>query len=315
MPSAIPLCYDYVQDDKVGNIVNNSLEIGVSSTALDALYLGLALMVVVTVYMLLHKHYAKAYMFYGIVAVSAVIFATIGLSASLLQTQADSFGRQHRQAGLEFWVCGTEIQPALSHGLFSSTLGDKQFYLDSQKQLHRSGFVMNELPDASLGEFFSTAGGAIQSDSLIVPIMVDEADWLMPDARRDGDLQGNLPTEFLERYVNAGRRQTTLELSSGQRCHDGSTAELQVFTFRINDDDATYYQEKLSAPDDYVVPISHGDVNDCVIIEYANSKERTNKLCEHIGLRDSRRCSEFRSEEAGNDGCYLTETQSGGEAL
>ncbi len=315
MPSAISLCYDYVEDDKVGNIVNSGLEIGVSSTALDALYIGIAVMVVATVYMALHKHYAKAYMLYGIITLSVVIFFAIGLSASLLQTQADSFGRQHRQIGLEFWVCGTEIQPALSNGLFSSTLGDKQFYLDEQKQLQRSGFVMDELPDASLGKFFSTAGGAIQSDSLILPIMSNESDWLMPDNKRDGDLQGNLPTEFLERYVNAGRRQTTLELSSGQRCHDGSTAELQVFAFRISDDGATYYQEKLSAPDDYVIPISQGDVSDCVIIEYASSKERTNKLCEHIGLRDSRRCSEFRSEDIGTDDCYLTETRPSGEAL
>lgn len=295
--------------------MNNGLEVGVSSTALDALYIGLALIVVATVYMLLHKHYAKTSMLYGIIAVSAVIFFAISLSAGLLQTQADSFGRQHRQTGLEFWVCGTEIQPALSNGPLNSTLGNKQFYINDRKQLQRSGFVIDELPDASLGEFFRVAGGAIQSDSMILPIMPNVDDWLMPTDKQDGDLQGNLSAEFMKRYVNSVRKQTTLEISSGQRCHDGSTGELQVFAFRMRDDGTTYYQEKLSAPDDYVVPTQYGDISECVIIEFASAKQRTNKLCEHIGLRDSRRCSEFRDENSGTDGCYLTETQPNGETL
>ena len=286
----------------------SSLDVNISATIRDVLLIGVALLIVILLYVWLHRHSVRPIYFYAISALSFVILTVIAIATVVLHSQSVSLGRQHRQANIEFWVCGTEISPlSRRHGLINK-LGDSSFYYRSvDKQLTRSGYVLTESADASLGAFFQATGGSIQSDNMVLPLSSNEADWLMPAQWQDGDPQGNMTTEFLQRYVQSSR-QSWLELSDGLRCPDGSSGKLQLFVYEINHDDQTYQQRKVERPDNFIIEqASRNNPSQCLIIEFSESKERTNKLCQPIGIRDSLRCSEFGIEKFNENVCYLEE--------
>lgn len=288
--------------------IASNIEANILATIRDIVLIGSALVVVLLLYIWIHRHTARPLFAYVVAGTSFIVLTIITMSAVVLHLQSDSIGRQHRQANVEFWVCGTEVTPFEQR----NRLGDGTFYYQStDKQITRSGYVSDELHDASLGAFFQTAGGSIQADSIVLPLSNDPSQWLMPSEQQDGDAQGNMTSEFLERYVRTARRYSLLELSDGLRCPDGSTGELQVFSFRIDYDNQTYQQEKIVDPDDLIIePANSQQPNQCLIIEFAENKNRTNKLCESIGLRDSLRCSEFGVERFSDDTCYFTEITS-----
>ncbi len=289
-------------------ITANSLEANVTATTRDVIIVGIALLLLASIYVWLHRHALRAQYAYVMAALGFVVIVAAGIGVASLQLQSDSLGQQHRAADIEFWVCGTEIQPLAQSAWFSDTLGDKNFYYSHEnKQVSRSGYVIDEQADASLGAFFTAAGGSIQADNMAIPMNSSDSDWLMPPEHQDGDPQGNMTTEFVERYIRSTQPKL-LELSDGMRCPDGSTGKLQLFVYDIDYANNTYTQTKIDQPDDFVIDYtSIQQPYQCLIIEFSESRERTNKLCEPIGIRDQLRCSEFGVENFSKDTCYLRE--------
>lgn len=282
-----------------------------NQTVFEVLFAGIGLLVVA---LLIARYYKLSDgVIFSLVGISGILFSVIALSAVVSHIQADSFGPRHRHAAVEFWVCGSELQPRSKSLGLRNTSGNSLLKLASNKHIYRSGYVMNQQQSATLGKALDVMGGSIQSDTLELPLYQDSARWLMPRHRQDGDAQGSLTYEQLERYIRGSDKRPTIHLSNGERCPDGSTAHLQVFVYQDNGD-GTYYQEKLSRPDDYVLS-PHSTMAPCIIIEYGPSKVRTDKLCQHFGIRDDKRCSAFGVENFSDNLCDMTETLPTGETI
>ncbi len=294
----------------------SGLEAGIRSTALEVLIIGAALTLLATIYLLHHKHSFRPGMFYGFAGLSGAIFFSLVISTVAIHIQSDSFGKHQRQASIEFWVCGTEVSPRYQQPGIFHTAGSRDFYIDASKQVHRSGFVVNEDTDATLGYLFTALGGSVQSDHLTLPLDPIDEKWLMPAHRQDGDPQGNMSVDFLQQFVRTTNQDSALlELSSGQRCHDGASGQVQIFVYQLHEDGTSYSQTKLEKPDDHIIPADSSQPSQCIIVEFSAEKERTNKLCESFGVRDNKRCSAFGVENLHDDACYLTEVQASGEDL
>ena len=282
-----------------------------NQTAFEVLIVGIGLLVL-TLFIARYYKLSDGIIF-SLVGIGGILFSVIALSAIVSHIQADSFGPRHRHAAAEFWVCGSELQHRSNSLGLRNTSGNSLLKLASDKHIYRSGYVMDQQQSATLGKALDVIGGSIQSDTLELPLYQDSARWLMPRHRQDGDAQGSLTYEQLERYIRGSDKRPTIHLSSGERCPDGVTADLQVFVYQDNGD-GTYYQEKLSRPDDYILP-PHSTMAPCVIIEYGPSKVRTNKLCKHFGIRDDKRCSAFGVENFSGSVCDMTEILPTGEAI
>ena len=309
------LCYATEKMKLVGmTTIANSLDANVIATTRDVILIGVSLLIVVSIYLWLHRHTLKPQLAYTVAAISFIVIVAAGIGVASLQLRSDSFGSQHRAANIEFWVCGTELQPLVQSSWLGDTLGEKNFYYThSNKQLSRSGYVMDEQTNASLGAFFEAIGGSVQADSISLPVSDDQVGWLMPADRQDGDPQGDMTTEFLESYVRSTQPKL-LELSDGMRCPDGSSGKLQVFAYDIDYANNTYTQTKIEQPDDFILDAGAAEQPyQCLIVEFSESRERTNKLCESIGVRDKLRCSEFGVDNFTSDTCYLEEVAHEGE--
>lgn len=280
-------------------------------TIVEVLLIGTGLLIIL---LLVAKFYHRSdRIVLSIAGIGSTVFMVAFLSALISHIQAESFGPRHRHAGIEFWVCGSELQPRSNPIGLRNTRGNHLLVLSSDKHLYRSGFVMNDMQDATLGQALDTIGGSIQSDTLELPLHQESTSWLMPRYRQDGDAQGSLTSEQLDRFIRGNEKRPNIQLSSGERCPNGSTAKLQTFVYYDNGD-GTYYQEKLSRPDDFILP-RHNTLPPCIIVEYGPAKVRTDKLCQHFGLRDDRRCSVFGVENFFDNVCDMTEVLPSGEAV
>lgn len=296
---------------------NNGFEAFVQNLSFDAFIVGLIVLALGTGYLMLHKYSYRTGLLAGFAGGAALIFAILAIGVIALHVQSDSAGPKHRQVGLEFWLCDTEVSPRYQRGGLIDKTGSGQFYLDEHKQAYRSGFVLDESTDAGLARLMQTIGGDFQPDAIAIPLAQDKDNWLMPPSRQDGDPQGDMSIQFLENFIRQNEQdQPVAELTNGQRCHNTDYAELQIFVYRVNEADGTYYQEKLDQPDEYVFPeVATVPPGDCVIVEFAEPKPRTNKLCQSYGVRDATRCSVFGAERIDSTACNLQEVQASGEPL
>src|SRR5690606_17883313 len=150
-------------------------------------------------------------------------------------------------------------------------------------------------------KFMRVTGGYLADDRIGIPLNKDSDNWfaLAKNDKLDGDKQ--YPENFSlatggGEWIEQTDKGPVLGLRNGNRSsgRDEAPAEVQVFVYRYNKENDTYSQTKLTKPTDYlmrdeaIVP-----PGDCVIVEYDQPKERTDKLCQQYGVRDSKRCVEF----------------------
>ncbi len=103
-----------------------------------------------------------------------------------------------------------------------------------------------------------------------------------------------------------------LKLANGSVSCGGLPAELQVFVYRAGEND-TYTQTKLDDPASYIMrDESVVPDGDCVIVEFDQLKESTDKLCLQYGIRDSVRCEAFGVTPYNPDLCKLKLVTAGG---
>jgi hypothetical protein len=71
-------------------------------------------------------------------------------------------------------------------------------------------------------------------------------------------------------------------------------AQVQVFVYSYDSKSKTYSQRKLYDPSAYTYAREPNvPAGDCIIVEFDEYKDRTDKLCKQYGVKDAERCDKF----------------------
>ncbi len=179
------------------------------------------------------------------------IITTIYLvSATIYKNKlSETNGPVHWHADFEIWNCNDKIDLINPDGLLNR-VGTSLFHEHGDNRIHIEGVVLKK-SEVDLHNFFETIGGYLSNEILIVS-------------------------------TNAGN----IEIKNNDFCND-KKGELQVFLFSITNPDPNkksgfmYKQEKLEDFQEYVIsPYQNIPPGDCLIIEFDEEKEKTDKLCE-----------------------------------
>jgi hypothetical protein len=234
-------------------------------------------------------------------------------STIYLNTKSESKGPVHWHAEVEFWACGTELELRDPDGFLSNKIGTSTYHEHNDKHLHLEGVVVRKADDASLEKFMQVSYGFLTDESIGVALNDDNSTWFTTGEQTDGDAQSLANAEQLKTYVAQSDRAPVMRLKNGALC-GSKEAELQVFVYKYNKAAKTYRQEKLAKPTSYLMSedSSLGPPSDCVIVEFDEPKERTNKLCEQYGVKDASRCMSFGVEEFDPGQCHIRDATTGG---
>lgn len=238
-------------------------------------------------------------------------------STIYLNNKAESSGPVHWHSEVEFWACNAELELRNPTGLLSNKIGSVTYHEHNDKHLHLEGVVVRKSEDAGLKKFMQVTGGYLTNNSIGIPLDSNELDWYAQGEQTDGDPQNLYSVELLRNYVKQSTELPVMELKNGAKCQSGEAGELQIFVYRFNKADKTYFQEKLYQPSAYVMSqnSSLGPPSDCVIVEFDKPKDRTDKLCEQYGVRDAERCTTFGVKEFDPGLCDIREIKPAGSTL
>ncbi len=187
-----------------------------------------------------------------IVIAAPITVATFYMAATTvyLNMVSETGGPVHWHADLEIWACSEEVNLIDPVGL-ENKVGSPLYHEHNDRRLHIEGVVHEIRTDAALPVFFELIGGKLEGGELTVPTNGGLQTW------KDGEMCGN------------------------------QNGIIQVFQYRVingepgKKTDFIYEQRKVTDPQD-VVPAPYMDVppGDCIIIEFAPQKERTDRICE-----------------------------------
>jgi len=177
-----------------------------------------------------------------------VVIATLYTAGTTIYLNQISVtrGPVHWHADLEVWNCGEKVNLIDPQGL-SNRIGTPVFHEHDDFRIHVEGVVV-KTEDVSLGNFFNVVGGTLTQDALQVP--TNEGMMLS----NDGDL-----------------------------C-DGKPGKIQVFAYKIDNPEEQgswiFTQQKIEDHSSYLLsPYSIVPPGDCIIIEFDQEKEKTDKIC------------------------------------
>lgn len=237
----------------------------------------------------------------GTIAISTAILA---FNTVYLNVKSESGGPVHWHADIEFWACGSEIELQDPVGALSNKVGTSTYHEHNDKRIHLEGVVVEKHRDASLGKFMEVTGGYINDYGVGIPVNEDPAEMLAHSDHQDGDDQSGTPASFTN-YVKQGKKGSVLELQNGSDVC-GDKAELQVFVYRYDKHNKTYTQTKEADPAGYVIrDESVVPPGDCVIVEFDEPKDQTDKMCLQYGVRDAERCVEYGVKEFNDELCNI----------
>lgn len=216
----------------------------IASLSFNVAISSIAILAVLFAVSLFLKHSKESTKFtlFGLI-VAVVVFCTLFLAGSTiyLNMVSSSKGPVHWHADFEIYACGSKIELLDPKGL-SNKIGTATLHEHNDKRIHLEGVVV-ESSDASVGKFFRVIGGSLTGSSISVP-------------------------------TNQGIAQ----FRNGALCPDGSVGVLSVFLYKtIND---IYIQQRLTNPADYIIaPDGAVPPGDCIIFEFGEYKEQTDRLC------------------------------------
>jgi len=177
-----------------------------------------------------------------------VIIATLYTAGATIYLNQISVtkGPVHWHADFEIWNCGEKVDLVDPQGL-SNRVGTPVLHEHNDFRIHVEGVVVN-FADVSLKNFLNVIGGTLTHDSLGVP-------------------------------TNNGN----ILLHNGELCK-GKSGKVQVFIYKIvnpkEQGNWIYTQEKIEDAENYVLsPYSQVPAGDCIIIEFDQEKEKTDKIC------------------------------------
>lgn len=160
---------------------------------------------------------------------------------------SETGGPVHWHADFEVWNCGEEVELVDPSGIMNR-VGTSLLHEHNDGRIHIEGTIL-DFEEVNLEHFMKALG--ISLDPLRVP-------------------------------TDAG----VIVANEGEFCN-GKPAKTQVFVYKIvnsysaQKDGFIYEQEKLSAPEDYLIsPYGNVPPGDCIIIEFDEEKEKTDKMCD-----------------------------------
>ncbi|MDZ7786387.1 MAG: hypothetical protein U5L95_04680 [Candidatus Saccharibacteria bacterium] len=306
-------------------LASADLEHQISGLALRTVGISAVALIVLTIAAVLNnkapekiRKYAKLPLFIGMAGIMAGSTLLLTGSTVYLNVKSESGGPVHWHSGIEFWACGSEVNLRDPDGLLSNKVGSPTYHEHNDKYIHLEGVVVNKSYDASLEKFMDVTGGYITPSSIGIPLSEDEAAWPTTGDQLDGDED----KRQLERVASADRigqsadgNRPVLQLQNGDTCPDGTPGEIQVFVYRVNEEDETYTQEKLEDPGSYIMrdESTLGPPSDCVIVEFGPAKAATDKLCEQHGVEHIERCRDYGVSEFNPDLCKFREVNQSSE--
>lgn len=235
----------------------------------------------------------KLPIFVAIVVVVLGTTLTISGGTVYLNVKSATGGPVHWHADFEIWACGNEVELRDPTGFLSNKIGTATYHEHNDKRIHVEGVPIDLPHDYSLGKFFNVVGGGITNDSLVVPL--NDNGKYFEDHHEETDGDGNpTPTpEQLDPFIKTEAKGKVASFVSGESC-GGQAAQLQVFAYKFDGATKTYKQTKVQDVPNYM-PAHESQVpnGDCVIVEFAPAKDRTDKLCKQYGVRDADRCEAF----------------------
>jgi hypothetical protein len=258
---------------------------------------------------LLKDHYPKLKLPLFVLMAATLIISTSFLLGSTvyLNVKSESKGPVHWHSDIEFWACGAELELRNPTGKLSNKIGTATYHEHNDKRIHLEGVVVKKAEDASLGKFMRVTGGDISDDRIQIPINEDPGEWFASEDsdKLDGDRQPPADPGNYSQFVKMTEKGPVMELADGQRCGE-QAAELQVFVYSFNKGENTYTQAKLADPAEYVLrDESVVPPADCVIVEFDQPKDVTDKLCRQYGVRDELRCTEFGVKQYNPELCNI----------
>jgi len=196
---------------------------------------------------LISKKINKAVMFTLIVIPILIVSFYLTYSTISLNLKSEYNGPVHWHADFEIWNCGEKIDLMDPEGM-SNRIGTSVFHEHNDNRIHVEGVVINK-DDVNLHEFFETFGSELNKDMLIVEI-----------------------------------NQGIISMNNGNKCNE-KEGKLQVFLYKVKNPEDNknwiYEQIKLDDFDQYVLsPYSNVPPGDCIIIEFDQDKDKTDKICE-----------------------------------
>ena len=172
-----------------------------------------------------------------------ISLATIYLAGHTvyLNLVSESGGPVHWHADYEVWVCSSKLDLTDPKG-FDNKVGTAVFHEHNDDRIHAEG-VLVKISDASLESYFDVIGGKLDENELAYP-------------------------------TNSG----TVSAKNNELCN-GKPAKLQAFVYKTAG--RKYSQDKLMDFTHYVLsPHPQVPPGDCIIIEFGEEKNRTDKICE-----------------------------------
>lgn len=192
----------------------------------------------------LHNHKRMLFLFMIIPIIAATLY-TAGTTIYLNQISITK-GPVHWHADFEIWNCGKKMDPVNPQGL-SNRVGTPVFHEHNDFRIHVEGVVVKE-EDVILRNFFQVLGGGLTENDLTIP-----------------------------------SRDEIISLHDGDLCN-GKPGKIQVFVYTVVNPQEPgnwiFTQEKIADYTKYVLsPYSHVPPGDCIIIEFDQEKEKTDKIC------------------------------------
>src|SRR3972149_8705986 len=187
-------------------------------------------------------------LFFGLIIIPTIITTLVLVGSTLyLNSVSATGGPVHWHADFEIYYCGEKIELADPEG-FSNKVGTDTFHEHNDNRIHVEGVVIDP-SDVTFGTFLETVGGKVSKTSLDLPTT---------DSR--------------------------LQVENGDLCPDGSEGQLQAFIYRV--ESGRIVRHKIDDLPALVIS-PHGEVppGECIIVEFAKPKNRTDHLCESYEIQ------------------------------
>lgn len=296
------------------NILANTpdLEHTISQLSKNTVFIGSALLIVLIILSVwaVRKNKKKLFkpLYISIAVVAVVVTLIISGATVYLNVRSATGGPVHWHADIEYWACGNELELRDPQGALSNKIGTPTLHEHDDKRIHLEGVPVSLPQDASLGKFMNVIDGEISRNTLIIPLNNDDL-YENGEEETDGDGPASPNPHLIEQYITQTKDGKVATFVNGQQCGD-QASEVQVFAYQYNEQDKTYRQTKLDDPANYAIShFSEVPPGDCIIFEFAPPMERTNKLCEQYGVRDSDKCLEFGVKPEDTEVCEIREVQ------
>lgn len=280
------------------------LEAQVTGTAVRTVLISATALLVLVVIAAVFK---DRYKFLKLPLFLAMCMSIVGSTVLLfgttiyLNTKSDSGGPVHYHADIEFWACGNELEIVNPQTRWSNKVGTATLHEHNDKRIHLEGVVVDEEYDVSLGKFMTVIGGSLDAAELRLPL-APELYSKLPDGDGPSDPHPELIQQYISDYepltsespkYKTGTKMFRSDTQMFKTCGN-KPAQVQVFVYHYDAKNKTYSQEKLYDPSAYTYADEPNvPPGDCIIVEFDEYKERTDKLCEQYGVKDAERCDKY----------------------